>query len=60
MQSSNSILEKPNRTGMSDHRLEQRCRLRSVRAIRGTDSEANLNKALWDRPNGRSPAPFAT
>ena len=45
---------------MSDQGLEQRWRLRSVRVIRGMDSNANLNEALWDWPNGRSPAPFAT
>ena len=35
------------RGGVSDHRLDRRGRLRSVRAIRGIDSKVSLNKDLW-------------
>jgi hypothetical protein len=32
---------------VSDHRLDRRGRLRSVRGIRGIDSKVSLNKDLW-------------
>ena len=32
---------------VSDHHVDRRGRLRSVRAIRGIDSKVRLNKDLW-------------
>jgi len=37
---------------VSDHRLDRRGRLRSVRAIRGIDSKVTLNKDLWGLAEG--------
>ena len=43
----NRVGENLNRGGVSDHRLDRRGRLRSVRGIRGIDSKVSLNKDLW-------------
>lgn len=48
----NRVGENLNRGGVSDHRLDRRGRLRSVRGIRGIDSKVSLNKDLWGLAEG--------
>lgn len=48
----NRVQESLTQGGVSDHRLDRRGRLRSVRAIRGIDSKVTLNKDLWGLAEG--------
>lgn len=43
----NRVQESLTRGGVSDHRVDRRGRLRSVRGIRSIDSKVSLNKDLW-------------
>ena len=43
----NRVQESLTRGGVSDHHVDRRGRLRSVRGIRGIDSKVSLNKDLW-------------
>jgi len=59
----NRVGENLNRGGVSDHRLDRRGRLPSVRAIRGIDSRVSLNRDLWGLAEGmvtRDGQPAAT
>ena len=44
----NRVSENLIRGGVSDHHRDRRGRLRSVRQLRGIDSQVGLNKAIWD------------
>ena len=43
----NRVQESLTRGGVSDHRVDRRGRLRSVRGIGSIDSKVSLNKDLW-------------
>jgi hypothetical protein len=46
--SMNRVQENLTRGGVSDFHRDRRGRLRSVRALRGIDSQVTINKGLWD------------
>ena len=44
----NRVSENLIRGGVSDHHRDRRGKLRSVRGLRGIDSQVGMNKGIWD------------